>query len=157
VNSRSSARGFTLIELMTVVALIAVVSTLAAPSLSTLIASMNAKSASFDLVGDLAMARSESLKRNTTVSVVPINGSWTNGWRITAAGQADPLRERGALPSRISLTAPVAGVVFQPNGRLSDAELSSSWSITSTQEGVTPRCVVITPTGTARAKRGDCA
>lgn len=157
MNGRCRARGFTLVELMVVVSLVAVVSTLAAPSLSTLIASMNAKSASFDLVGDLAMARSESLKRNAAVSVAPISGSWTNGWRVTTAGEAGPLRERGALPSRISLSAPAAGVVFQPNGRLSDGELASSWSITSTQEGVAPRCVVITPTGTARAKRGDCA
>jgi type IV fimbrial biogenesis protein FimT len=157
VSSRRAGAGFTLIELMVVVSLIAVISTIAAPNLSSMIATMNAKSASFDLVGDLAMARSESLKRNTTVSVVPVNGSWTNGWRVTTPAEATPLRERGALPSRISLSAPNAGVVFQANGRLSDDDQGTSWSITSTQSGVTPRCVVITPTGTARAKRGDCA
>jgi type IV fimbrial biogenesis protein FimT len=155
-RSRADA-GFTLIELMVVVALIAIVSTLAAPAFTSMIATMSAKSASFDLVGDLAMARSESLKRNASVSVVPVGGSWANGWQVTAPGEAEPLRVRSALSSRITLEAPEAGVVFLPNGRLNDDAANASWAITSTLEGVAPRCIVVTPTGTARAKRGACA
>lgn len=150
--------GFTLVELMVVVALIAIVTTIAAPSFTAMIATMNAKSASFDLIGDLAMARSESLKRNTSVTVAPAGANWVNGWQITttAAGVEQMLRKRSAMPANLSITAPVAGIVFLPSGRLSDGDANVSWTVASTIEGVAPRCIVVTPTGSARSKRGAC-
>lgn len=154
-----SASGFTLIEAMVVISILSIVAALAAPSFVSFIGTMNTKSAAFDLIGDLTMARSEALKRNAAVAVVPVSNSWANGWQVTLGGEV--LRQRPALGSNLSIGgAPTAGIVFRPSGRLEGTDTATgnvSWSITSTTSGVLPRCVVISPTGSARSKAGTCA
>jgi type IV fimbrial biogenesis protein FimT len=156
---RRRAAGFTLIEAVVVVALLGIVAAIAAPSFRSFIGTMNSKSAAFDLINDMTVARSEAIKRNDTTSLVPVSGDWTNGWRVLD-GNGDVLRERAALTSSLSVSgAAVAGVTFRPNGRLSDdvADGNLAWSISSTISGVTARCVVISPTGSARSKTGTCS
>lgn len=156
--ARRKGRGFTLIELMVVVTILAVVAGIAAPSFRSFIGTMNSKSAAFDLIGDLSLARSEAVKQNQTATVVPLSGSWSNGWQIVANGVT--VRTRSALVSSLSVSgAPVAGVTFRPNGRLSDDTAAGNlkWSISSSISGVTSRCVVITPTGSARSIPGTCS
>ena len=158
------ARGFTLIEGMVVVAILAIVAALAAPNFVSFIGTMNTKSAAFDLIGDLTMARSEALKRNVAITVAPVQGAWSNGWRILrppVSPEAEPvaLRERDSRFSSVSISAPVGGIVFQPNGRLQDTETvtaNAAWSITSSTNGAISRCVIVAPTGSARSKPGAC-
>lgn len=157
LNRAAASSGFTLIELAVVVAIVAVVSTVAAPSFKVFLDSMNTKSAAMDLVGDLTTARSEALKRNASVSIVPVDNNWANGWQILRGDT--PLRDHPALRTGISVNAPAAGVLFLPNGRVSDTELNTSnatWAIRSSVAGVQARCVVITPSGAARSKQGSC-
>jgi type IV fimbrial biogenesis protein FimT len=153
---RAAPRGFTLIEAMTVVAMVAIVSAIAAPSFRSFIATMNAKSATFDLIADLATARSEAIKLNQTITLAPVSGSWANGWQITD-GNGTVLRERPAPGYSLSVSG--ADVTFGPNGRLAadTADSLVKWDIASSISGVTPRCVVITPTGAARSKSGSCS
>jgi type IV fimbrial biogenesis protein FimT len=156
-RARASS-GFTLIECMVVVAMVAVVASIAAPSFRSFIGTMNSKSAAFDLISDLTVARSEAIKRNQTTTLAPVAGDWAKGWQVLDAGN-NVLRERAALTSALSVSgAAVAGVAFTPNGRMADdtADGNLKWSISSTISGVTPRCVVVTPTGTARSKSGGC-
>jgi type IV fimbrial biogenesis protein FimT len=164
VKSTPSAfrtRGFTLMEALVVLSIVAIVVAIGAPNLSFLIGTMNARSASFDLVADLALARSEAIKRNRPATVAPlVAGNWSQGWRITttdpATGVAVTLRERGALPAALGFTSSAASLQFGANGRigLDTAPANLSWEITSSNAG--PRCVVITPTGSARSKMGAC-
>ena len=82
-RSLSRDRGFTLMEALVVLSIVAIVLAIGAaqPVLPDRI--MNARSASFDLVGDLALARSEAIKRNQPVTVAPlVTGNWSQGWRI---------------------------------------------------------------------------
>lgn len=150
-----SVRGFTLIEALVVLSIAAILLAIGVPNLSFLIASMNARSASFDLVADLATARSEAIKRNQAVTVEPlVAGNWSQGWRIVTG--ATTLREHTALPSALSVTSDAASLQFGPNGRvgIDAADANLLWRITSSN--ATPRCVVITPTGAARSKAGAC-
>jgi type IV fimbrial biogenesis protein FimT len=152
------ARGFTLIEVMVVVSILAILSAIAAPGFRSLIGTMNAKSAAFDLIGDLTAARSEAIKRNQSTTVVPLDGDWAKGWEVRRADNG-ALRTRPALTSSLAVSgAPSAGVTFRPNGRLSDdtAVANLTWSISSSISGVTARCVVVTTTGSARSKAGVC-
>lgn len=142
---------------MVVVAIVAILATLAAPSFVTFIGTMNAKNAAFDLIGDLTMARSEALKRNAAITVLPVSNSWSNGWEIRNG--AEVLRQRDVLASGVSVSAPVGGIVFQPNGRLLGSNVATAnlaWTVTSSISGVLARCVVISPTGSARSKAGAC-
>ena len=156
---RRRSAGFTLIEAIVVVALLGIVAGIAAPSFRSFIGTMNSKSVAFDLINDLTVARSEAIKRNATTSMVPVGGDWSKGWQVLDAG-GGVLRERAALTSSLSVSgAAGAGVVFRPNGRLSDdiADANLAWSVSSTIDGVTARCVVISPTGAARSKTGACS
>ena len=150
--------GFTLIEAMVVVALVAILSAVAAPSFRSFIGTMNAKSAAFDLIGDLTVARSEAIKLNQNATVMPVGGNWAQGWSVSASGAT--VRTRPALSSSLSISGlgSGAGVTFGPNGRLANdtATANLTWSISSTTSGVTARCVVISPTGSARSKSGTC-
>jgi type IV fimbrial biogenesis protein FimT len=118
---------------------------------------MNSKSAAFDLINDLTIARSEAIKRNANTSLAPVAGDWTKGWRVLDANGAT-LYERAALSSALNVSSATA-VVFTPNGRLSvdTADAIRKWSISSTISGVTARCVVIGPTGSARSKPDSCS
>ncbi|WP_119157202.1 GspH/FimT family pseudopilin [Caldimonas tepidiphila] len=154
----SAARGFTLIEAMVVVGMVAILSTVAAPSFRSFIGTMNSRTAAFDLISDLSMARSEAIKRNQQVVLQPVvAGDWSKGWRVVSGGAV--LRERGELASSLAIAAAPASLQFRPNGRLADevADGNLAWSISSTISGVGARCVVITPTGSARSKAGTCA
>ena len=62
-------RGFTLIELMSVVALVSVIIALAAPSLSRMIEMQRLRGVQAQLVTDLQFARSEAVSRNIVLRV----------------------------------------------------------------------------------------
>lgn len=73
LKSRSS--GFTLIELMVVVALIAVVAGIAVPNFSRLIESNRVVSTTNSVVGLINFARSEAVRRGQAVTVQAANNS----------------------------------------------------------------------------------
>lgn len=68
--------GFSLLELMVVLAIIAILAAIAVPSYTTFITNNRLLSTTNDLMGVIRLARSEALKRGTSVSFCPsANGS----------------------------------------------------------------------------------
>ena len=78
--------GFTVIEMMVVVAIIAILSMLAVPSMRDMITTQRVKTASFDMFAGLVLARSEAIKRNSTVTMTPGASGWVDGWTVTDSG-----------------------------------------------------------------------
>lgn len=117
----SRARGFTLPELMAVVAIMAIMATVAAPSFSELIASQRAKGAAADIFTSLLRTRSEAIKRNTPVTLAAADGGWQAGWSVAHPTDDDVLLEDHGAVSGVTMTGPDS-VTFLPNGRLSGAD-----------------------------------
>ncbi len=92
----STQAGFTLIELMVVIAIIAIISLIGVPGYQALIRSNNITSATNNLMGALQLARSEAAIRRLKVTVCPSTDGATcsggNNWNsgglviLTTAG-----------------------------------------------------------------------
>lgn len=87
---RASARGFTLVETLMVLATVAVLVTIGVPSMVGIIKSVKLRSASDIFVSGLFLARSEAIKRNArTVLCKSADGAacasiggWEQGWIV---------------------------------------------------------------------------
>lgn len=124
LSPRSSSRGFTIIELMIVVTVLAVLMAVAAPAMRSFVINQRVKTASFDLYSTLAYARSEAIKRpGGQVRITPTTASnWEDGWTVSffpaGGGTAVELRRQAASQNiTIAATPDNANLAFQHDGR----------------------------------------
>lgn len=117
--------GFTLIELMVTVTLMAVMLAIGVPSFRDFVASQRVKTAVSEFNSALFLARSEAIKRNAQVVIAPAAAGWQAGWTVKV-GSTD-LAVQQALPDvAVTLSAThdnsaVSSVTFGGNGRLTPA------------------------------------
>jgi len=111
------SRGFTLIEAMVAISILAILAGLAAANFSSIINSSRIRAAALDFSTDLAMARSEAIKRNTEVTLAFAGADWSSGWSVTASGVAAPIQTRNALANGISSSSTAGNFVFNGSGR----------------------------------------
>jgi type IV fimbrial biogenesis protein FimT len=84
------SRGFTLVELLVVLAITGILAGIAAPAMNGLLKSVKLTSATNDLFASLLMARSEAVKRNSRVALCKSGdgvsceaaGGWEQGWIV---------------------------------------------------------------------------
>ncbi len=156
--------GFTMIELMVTVIVLAILTAVAIPSFRSFIVGQRIKTASFDLMSSLLMARSEAIKRNTNVDVTP-GASWANGWNVAAG--ATVLKQQEALGNGLSITcfsgaaaSPCAKVTYSGRGRLPAGSVMPSIQITANDaniaSGFGTRCISIDLSGRPSSKRANC-
>jgi type IV fimbrial biogenesis protein FimT len=131
---RRGSAGFTMLELMAVITIMAILAALAIPGFGYLAANTKVKGASTELYLAMIRARSESVKRNRGVALVAISGdedNWQAGWQVIADGDNDGafdpdddddrvVYEQGEL-KRVAITMADDTVVFRPTGRISGA------------------------------------
>jgi len=148
------ARGFTMIEALVVVAIVAILASIAYPSMQDLMKASRLRGASSDFYSDLLAARSEAIKRRTNVSVSPSGGTWTGGWSVTFA--ASTLRNHEPLAGDIQVqvnipAAPASPITYGSNGRptclpASCVRTTVIFYVTGTP-GAQARCIGISPSG----------
>lgn len=89
--------GLTAVELLIVLAAIAVVVMISVPGSTMVLEHYRLKAASNELTGSLNLAKEEALKRSSTVRVCPSSngrfcrndGNWNHGWLVYSDGNAD--------------------------------------------------------------------
>ena len=128
------ARGFTLSELCATLAVLAILSSLAAASMSSTLSNNRVYAAQDEFVAYVAFARSEAVRRGTTVivgAIAPVTGNgFGGGWNVwvddNGNGAYDVgealLRTHEALPSNIIVGSGTANTIaFTPMGFLTPA------------------------------------
>jgi type IV fimbrial biogenesis protein FimT len=137
-TARTFHHGFTLIELLTAITIAAVLLAVGIPSFATIMQNSRLRSSAFELVSDLALARTEAVRRARTVSVCTTTNGTTcanSGWasaRIVftdggAVGEVDGndavLLTSEALPDTVTIDAANGGfdnnaISFDGGGRI---------------------------------------
>ncbi|MFO7787300.1 MAG: GspH/FimT family protein [Halospina sp.] len=116
--SRCVQGGFTLVELMIVIALLAVIAAVAVPGFQTLVENNQVTSTTNRLVGALNFARSEALREGQQVTLQPVNGDWGEGIEVVMGG--DALRRFESSQTRMAISG--NAVTFRGNGLATNSE-----------------------------------
>lgn len=131
------ARGFTLVELLVVLAVTAILTSLAVPSFQALLLNRRVQAAVDALASDMRFARVEAIKRSTRVTLCAsldgtscqgAGGLWKNGWIVFVPSAANGnftagdeiVRVQGALSSIASIAAAngssLPQFIYEPTG-----------------------------------------
>lgn len=152
-----TSHGFTLFETIIAVIIMGILMAIAAPNVIEMIRSQRVRDATFDLQASVMRARSEAMKRNTAVTILPVGGSWTNGWSIANPAYAGKYIEEHAAPSDIVITpycSATTSIAFNSLGRM-EATQQAKLDIYSSGAGVR-RCLIIELTGRPNVKSAGC-
>lgn len=153
---RAFRRGFTLIELMVVLAIAAILAVVAAPAFSELIVGQRARAAASALQDSLWMARSEAIKRNRSVGFEL--ASLGAGWTVSIQGDPNGvlLRQDGlnGLTLSASSGTPVS-FVYNSQGRLANGAAALTLTI-SAADGAGARCIRFDAAAKPRMTSGAC-
>lgn len=141
------AAGFTLAELLIVVAIMGIVAAIAAPNMANMIRTQRLRTLSFDIFAALNFARSEAIKRNIPVTITSRAGAdWSSGWDTSDQNGIVLQRQEPYSCSGCSLAGPPT-VVYASSGR-STAVVPASFALTSTQLPVEKhRCIRVELSG----------
>jgi type IV fimbrial biogenesis protein FimT len=123
-----SQQGMTLIELMITTIILAILATVAVPSMKALFERKSVFANGDFFVKAIKLARVEAIQRGKTVSVVTTsgNGDWSQGWNlqfVNDAGNVELIKAFPALPSSPNFTSNIFDgspvLSFLPTGQAS--------------------------------------
>ena len=162
--------GVSLVELLVSMLVLAVLITLSAPDMRTLIVNNRVDNAASELFSSLMLARSEAVKRQRTVSLCSTvdqsscdetRSGWHHGWLIftDAAGDgllnaSDQLIRRVTVPSDIVSIFWNNGDGLQFNSRGQSAR-AGTFQICADEEGGDAKAIIVSMAGRVRTEAGD--
>ena len=152
----SAQRGFTMIELLTVVSILAVVMAAVGPGLGGFIAGQRVKAAAYDLTAALLMARSEALKRNGNVRISRTGENWNQGWTVAVVSTATTVNQQGPLSANLDFGDAPEAIVFNAYGRVSTPAAAVKIQLGSSAAPQSKRCISLSLSGHASSAVGTC-
>lgn len=149
--------GFTLVELMVAIAVLAILVTIAIPNYRAFVLNARMTAQANDFLASLNMARSEAVKRNAIVTLSAKGGGWADGWVITAAGTT--LRDHAALEGSSTLVnvGGLSSISFRSNGQVQEGV--TSFNLCNPDTSIAPgRDIALSVAGTGSVvKPGTCS
>ena len=157
--------GFTLIELMVVIAIVAIVATIGVPSVSNMIARNRITASTNELIGAMNLARLEAVKQGTAIRVSSISGSvnWASGYRVWTDEDSDQTYDSGEEirvfdgSGTLEITGPSDPIIFLASGFTSqNSGTTSLLTICSDEEHISDRLLTINTAGRVTIAEGTC-
>lgn len=178
LSLRAGCRGVTLVESMVAVVLLALCASFAAPTFMSWRVRDQVDARARALLGTLAYARGEAIRRHTRITVCRIDAKrnclasgaacpsglldWSCGWAVMAGsdGAWRPLRIQSGL-DEIGVSSPLTSFAFTPPagqtiGTLRNFEVAPRASTAAMGDARWRRCIRIAAGGRARISDGAC-
>lgn len=173
----TAAAGFTLLELMVTIAIVAILVAVGFPSFTGIMRSNRVATSTNDLMASIALARSEATRNPagagicTSTDGAACGGTWNDGWMVWIDVDGDDSPDVGERVVRytqgnenLAITAaPATGsgtvILFDARGRVADSRMITFSLQPSTCDSGLPllRQLVVQRTGQVRITRGNCA
>ncbi len=157
MNSRVTSRGgFTLIELIVSLSVVAILAALAVPGFQNMIAQGEMREASTALSMTFTRARSEATKRGTQITVIRNFDGWAGGWLIRDPAIPATLHQQQALKGVEFISSPPT-VFYLSSGRVRPISGSPyEFEFKSTRIASLVRCVSIDSSGSPLIEAKAC-
>lgn len=182
-HTKIGGKGFTLVELMVTISILAILLAIGAPNLRDFILKQQVSADANTLASAFRLARSEAMKRSGVVTICPsldpsaavpacvanATTDWSNGWLIFLdyptggnTGAYEPTSdtlvrvEQGIRSGQIRSITSVRSVSFLANGISSRAATSYTISSSADATPLFQQCLVISRQGRARFTAGAC-
>lgn len=160
-------KGFTLVELMVTISIVAILAVVAVPAFSDMVKNNRMVSVRNNLLNAIQYARSEAVSRNRSVSICPstdqltcaATNDWATGWIVfedTATGATatvDTIIRVYEGVNGFNVDFVSTGVAttddffrFQPTGMLDTEFDSGTFELCDPEEKVDARAIIISPT-----------
>lgn len=165
----SQAKGFTLVELMIVIAVAATLAAMAFPSFQSSIRANRVSTASNELMASFALARSEAIRSARGGGVCAsadgkscVAGSWGDGWLVwtdtnadRALNEGEPVIRYVQAKQKLTMVGTVGILAFDNRGRSTSG--TQSIGLKPSDEATPARCILLSPTGQTQIKKGACS
>ena len=163
-------QGFTLVELMVVLGVAAILTTVALPGMQNLVLDNRRVAAVNELVASMQLARSESITRNARVTTCPSTDgvdcaatTWDSGWLVFVDDDADRRVDAGETVLRtvsahdgmqIASAEFDSFFVYRPNGRImvnDTSENNGQFTVCDRRGATAARVLIVDMSGRPRA------